>query len=85
VDTNADVTGSHAIKLRYSNGAATTATRTIQVDGVFVGSVNLPSTGNWDTWGTATLTTSLTAGKRVVKVLYGSGGINLDNVTVARP
>ncbi|MEV6417309.1 TIM-barrel domain-containing protein [Kribbella sp. NPDC051718] len=85
VDTNAAVTGSHVIKLRYANGAATTATRTIQVDGVSVGSVNLPTTGNWDTWGTATLTTSLTAGKRVVKVVYGSGGINLDNISVARP
>ena len=31
------------------------------------------------------LTTSLTAGKRVVKVLYGTGGINLDNVGVVRP
>lgn len=85
VDTNAAVTGSHVIKLRYANGAATTATRTIQVDGVSVGTINLPTTGNWDTWGTATLTTSLTAGKRTVKVLYGTGGINLDNLGVVRP
>ncbi|WP_433019223.1 TIM-barrel domain-containing protein [Kribbella sp. CA-294648] len=85
VDTNASVTGSHVIKLRYSNGAATAATRTIQVDGVNIGTINLPTTGNWDTWATATLTTNLTAGKRVVKVLYGTGGINLDNISVVRP
>lgn len=85
VDTHASVTGSHVIKLRYSNGAATAATRTIQVDGVNVGTINLPTTGNWDTWSTATLTTNLTAGKRVVKALYGTGGINLDNISVVRP
>ncbi|TDO46349.1 alpha-glucosidase (family GH31 glycosyl hydrolase) [Kribbella sp. VKM Ac-2527] len=85
VDANASTTGSHVLKFRYSNGAATAATRTIQVDGVTVGTLNLPSTGNWDTWGTATLTTNLTAGKRVVKAIYASGGINLDNITVARP
>ncbi|ADB33101.1 glycoside hydrolase family 31 [Kribbella flavida DSM 17836] len=85
VDTHASATGSHVIKLRYANGAPTAATRTIQVDGVNVGSVNLPSTGNWDTWGTATLTINLTAGKRVLKVVHATGGINLDNITVARP
>ena len=85
VDTQADVTGSHVLKFRYSNGAATTATRTIQVDGVTVGTLNLPTTGNWDTWSTATLTTTLTTGKRTVKAIYGTGGINLDNITVARP
>jgi alpha-glucosidase (family GH31 glycosyl hydrolase) len=85
VDTQADVSGSHVLKFRYSNGAATAATRTIQVDGVTVGTLNLPSTGNWDTWSTATLTTTLTAGKHTLKTIYATGGINLDNVAVTRP
>lgn len=85
VDVNASATGSHVLKFRYANASGSTATRSIQVDGVTVGTVNLPTLPNWDTWGTATLTTNLTAGKRTIKVNYGSFGINLDNITVARP
>ncbi|MFC0622552.1 TIM-barrel domain-containing protein [Kribbella deserti] len=85
VDVNASVTGSHVLKFRYANASGSTATRSILVDGVAVGTVNLPSLPNWDTWGTATLTTNLTAGRRTIKVNYGSIGINLDNITVARP
>lgn len=85
IDVNASATGSHVLKFRYANASGSTATRSIQVDGVTVGTVNLPTLPNWDTWGTATLTTNLTAGKRTIKVNYGSFGINLDNITVARP
>lgn len=81
----ADATGSHSLKFRYSNGVATAASATVQVDGVSVGTLSLPSTGNWDTWGTASIPATLTAGARSVKILYGSGGVNLDNLVVARP
>lgn len=87
VDVNS-VSGSHNLKFRYANGSGATATRTVYVDGVSVGTVSLPATGNWDTWATATLTTTLTAGKHAIRLSYDSGNtgaINLDNVTVARP
>ncbi|GAA2736564.1 glycoside hydrolase family 31 protein [Pedococcus aerophilus] len=87
-DVSVAVAGTHALKFRYSNGSGTSATRTVQVDGVTVGTLTLPPTANWDTWGTATLSTSLTAGKRTVKLSYASGnatGINYDNLVVARP
>ncbi|WP_217369399.1 TIM-barrel domain-containing protein [Nonomuraea antri] len=81
----ADASGSHTLKVRYANGVATTATATVQVDGVTVGTLSMPSTGTWDTWGTATLPATLTSGARSVKILYGSGGVNLDHLIVARP
>ncbi|WP_061288916.1 TIM-barrel domain-containing protein [Herbidospora cretacea] len=79
----ADATGSHQLKFRYSTTVA--STRTVYVDGVSAGTLNLPALANWDTWGTATLTTNLTAGARSVKIEYASNGINLDNLVVARP
>jgi hypothetical protein len=87
VDVDAAVTGTHNLRFRYGN-ALSTATRTVYVDGVSVGTLSLPSLPNWDTWGTATLSTSLGAGKHTIRLSYGSGNsgpINLDNVTVARP
>lgn len=79
----ADAAGSHQLKFRYSTTVA--ATRTVTVDGVSVGTLSLPALANWDTWGTAALTTTLSAGPHTVKITYGSGGINLDNLVVARP
>ncbi|MDQ3785970.1 MAG: carbohydrate-binding protein, partial [Actinomycetota bacterium] len=87
VDVNS-VSGTHNLKFRYANGSGATATRTVYVDGVSVGTVSLPATANWDTWGTATLSTSLTAGKHAIRLSYdasNTGAINLDNITVARP
>ncbi|WP_431897721.1 TIM-barrel domain-containing protein [Nonomuraea sp. bgisy101] len=81
----ADAAGGHQLKLRYANGAATAASVTVTVDGVSAGTLSLPSTANWDTWGTATLTTSLAAGARSIKISYAGGGVNLDNLVVARP
>ncbi|MEV2270357.1 TIM-barrel domain-containing protein [Nonomuraea africana] len=81
----ADAAGSHQLKFRYANGVAAAASATIQVDGVTAGTLSMPSTSNWDTWGTASLGTSLTSGAHTVKIIYGSGGVNLDNLVVARP
>lgn len=87
-DITASATGSHVLKFRYANASGTTATRTVRVDGTTVGTVSLPSLANWDTWGVATLTVSLTAGRRAVRIAYESGNtaaINLDSLVVARP
>ncbi|WP_327088325.1 carbohydrate-binding protein [Nonomuraea sp. NBC_01738] len=84
-NVKADSAGAHALKFRYANGVATAASATVQVDGVSAGTLAMPSTGNWDTWGTASLSPTLTAGAHTVKIIYGSGGVNLDNLVVARP
>lgn len=80
--------GSHVIKLRYANATGTTATRTVQVDGATVGTVSLPALPSWSTWGTASVTVNMTAGKHTVRTSYGgsnTGSVNLDNVSVVRP
>ncbi|WP_433516719.1 TIM-barrel domain-containing protein [Nonomuraea sp. CA-143628] len=82
----ADAAGSHQLKFRYSTTVA--STRTVYVDGVSAGTLTLPAQANWDTWGTASLTTTLTAGAHTVKIAYdaaNTGGINLDNLVVGRP
>lgn len=87
-EVSANAAGSHQLQFRYGNGAATAATRTVYVDGTSVGTLTLPALASWDSWGTATLTTTLTAGKHTMKISFDSGntgGINLDNMTVARP
>ncbi|WP_053175485.1 TIM-barrel domain-containing protein [Nonomuraea sp. SBT364] len=81
-----DAAGSHRLTFRYSTTVA--STRTVHVDGVAAGTLSLPALANWDTWGTASLTTSLSAGAHTVKISYNAsdtGGINLDNLVVARP
>ncbi|GLW06450.1 glycosyl hydrolase family 31 [Microtetraspora sp. NBRC 13810] len=82
----ADAAGAHQLRFRYSTTVA--ATRTVYVDGVAAGTLSLPALANWDTWGTATLTTNLTAGAHTVRIAYdapNTGGINLDNLGVTRP
>ncbi len=86
-EVKADAAGTNTLRLRYANAAGTAATRTVKVDGVTVGTVSMPSLANWDTWGVATLATTLTAGKHTVRVEYASGntgGINLDNLVLSR-
>lgn len=86
-DVHADSGGTHELRFRYAN-ALSEARRTVSVDGVAVATLSLPALANWDTWGTATLSTSLGAGRHTIRLSYGGadhGPINLDNVTVARP
>lgn len=83
----AEASGTHQLRFRYGNGATASAVRTIRVDGTSVGTLTLPSTGSWDTWGTASIGASLTPGRHTVRIEYASGsagGINLDNLVLAR-
>lgn len=86
-DVNAENTGTHELRFRYAN-ALSEARRTVYVDGNAVGTVSLPTLADWDTWGTATLSTSLGAGRHSIRLSFDSddyGAINLDNLTVGRP
>ena len=65
-DVKADAAGQHQLRFRYATTVA--AGRTVYVDGTPIGTLSLPSTGSWDTWGTATLTTSLSAGAHTVRI-----------------
>jgi len=86
-DVWADASATHQLRFRYGNGASTSAVRTIRVDGTSIGTLTLPATGSWDTWGTASIAATLTPGRHTVRIEYASGssgGINLDNLVLAR-
>lgn len=86
-DVWAESSGTHQLSFRYSNGAATAGARTVYVDGVSAGTLSLPPTGAWDQWATASLSRSLSPGRHTVRIEYASGssgGINLDNLVLAR-
>jgi hypothetical protein len=70
-----------------ANGDAhKTGSLTLKVDGVVIGTINVPGTGGWQTWTTIAIpgTTSLTAGNHTVQVACNSrnGGGNLSWVSL---
>jgi hypothetical protein len=81
---NVGTAGSTTFDVRYSNGTAAARPMTFAVDGTTVATPNFPVTSNWDTWSTATVTTTLTAGSHTVKLTAttANGGPNLDSLTV---
>jgi hypothetical protein len=87
-DITINTAGTHQLVFRYGNATGGSATRTIYVDGTAIGTLTLATLANWDTWGTATISTTLTAGRHSVKISYdaaNTAAINLDSLTVARP
>ncbi|SJN39589.1 glycosyl hydrolase, family 31 [Microbacterium esteraromaticum] len=86
-DVWVEANATHQLRFRYGNGASASAVRTVRVDGTSIDTVTLPSTGSWSTWGTASISASLTPGRHTVRIEYASsdtGGINLDNLVLAR-
>lgn len=82
---NATSAGTHALSFRYANDTGYTSTRHIYVDGQYVGTLDMPNLGSWDTWSTASLSTNLTSGIHTVCIYYDSSddhAINLDNLMV---
>ncbi len=61
----------------------------VEIDGVNVtGTVNIPSTGSWTTWGNTTkVTTGITAGAHILKLVIETAGFNINyiNTTVNTP
>jgi hypothetical protein len=56
----------------------------VELDGVNVtGSIAVPNTGGWQVWQTVTVPNiSLTSGAKLMKVVFDTDGINLNNVTI---
>jgi len=76
--------GSTQIDVRFANGTGVARPMTVAIDGTTVSTPTFPGTGNWDTWTTATVTSTLTAGSHTVKLTAttANGGPNLDSFTV---
>ncbi|KRE52040.1 TIM-barrel domain-containing protein [Paenibacillus sp. Soil724D2] len=83
-DVSVKAAGTYTMKVRYSSGAGN-GSRAIYVNNTKVTDLALPQTTNWDTWGTAAVSVSLSAGLNTVKVSYdgtSSLGVNLDNIAI---
>jgi endoglucanase len=83
---NVTQAGNYTVQFRVANGDARKIGQlTLKVDGVVIGSVNVPGTGGWQNWTTITMsgTAALTAGNHVVQVACNSrnGGGNLSWVS----
>lgn len=79
---NIATTSNYDIKVRYSLAAANRPLDVL-VDGVKKGTLNFPATANWNTWATATINLSLTAGNHTfILKTTGTSGANIDKVDV---
>ncbi|GAA4986335.1 carbohydrate-binding protein [Kitasatospora paranensis] len=85
--------GTHHVSIRYANstggrnpGPYLNVTRTVSLTaGGTTVQVQLPTTANWDTWGTVNVPVTLTSGDNTIQLAVGpndSGSINLDSITV---
>ena len=77
--------GGQSLDLRYANGTGTAMTLSLYVDGARSRQVSLPATANWDTWGTASETVTLSAGTHSIAYAFDSadsGNVNLDSLAV---
>jgi Carbohydrate binding module (family 35)/Subtilase family len=77
--------GSARLTIRYANGTTANRPMTISVNGGAPMTVNFPSTGSWNTWGTAMLTVNLPAGTDRIRATatVAAGGPNVDWLEIA--
>jgi glucose/arabinose dehydrogenase len=78
---NASAAGTATLTIRYANGLTTDRPMDISVNGFLVSAgVSFPSTGNWDTWQSRTITASVNAGSNTVRATAttANGGPNVD-------
>jgi beta-glucanase (GH16 family) len=79
---NVSAAGSYKLEARVAAMAAGSSFH-MEMDGQNIsGSIAVPNTTGWQTWQTASVTTSaLTAGQKVMRVVIDAGSFNLNNVT----
>jgi hypothetical protein len=77
--------GTKTLTFRFSNGTAAARPATISVNGTSRGTLNFPTTANWDTWATASISVPLTAGTNTIRVTGTTAGGtgNIDSVTIS--
>ncbi|SDT37164.1 TIM-barrel domain-containing protein [Actinoplanes derwentensis] len=85
--------GARQLSVRYANstggdGQNVTRTLTVTVDGVAAGTLSLPPTADWDTWGLAAVPLTLSAGRHdvtLVRTATDSGNVNVDSLALVAP
>jgi hypothetical protein len=86
--TGVPADGDYVLQVRYANGANVERTLSASVNGAPAGTLELPPTGNWDTWGVTTLAVHLHAGTDTIatRCAVGDGcNVNLDSVALTAP
>ncbi|MFB7225885.1 carbohydrate-binding protein [Streptomyces sp. NPDC056227] len=74
----APAAGTYTLQFRYANGSADRPLG-ISVNGGNTGNLSFPSTGSWNNWSQARLTTTLHAGTNTVRATaVGANGANID-------
>lgn len=77
---NVATAGTYTITLTYASGEVPTGS--VSTNGAADQSIALANTGGWDTFTTASLSASLTAGNNTVRVSGNNRAFNLDKVCV---
>ncbi len=85
IPVTAAAAGTKTLSFRYSDGTTAARPATISVNGTSRGTLNFPTTANWDTWATASISVPLTAGTNTIRVTGTTAGgtANIDSVTVS--
>lgn len=79
---NVQTTGNYTLTARVATGVSTGSFR-VDFGGVDkTGTVTVPSTGSWQTWGNVSRTVSLTAGQQVMRIYALGDDVNLNYVTL---
>ncbi|TWV95118.1 beta-1,3-glucanase family protein [Chitinophaga pinensis] len=82
-DINIPAAGTYRFDYRVASPNSNTTLR-LEKDGgaTQLGSVTIPNTGGWQTWGNASHTVTLPAGAYSIGVATGTGGFNLNYFTI---
>jgi hypothetical protein len=85
IPVTAATAGTATLSFRYSDGTTAARPATISVNGTSRGTLNFPTTANWDTWATASISVPLTAGTNTIRVTGTTAGgtANIDSVTIS--
>jgi hypothetical protein len=85
IPVTAAAAGTETLSFRYSDGTTSARPATISVNGAAQGTLNFPTTANWDTWADVSITVPLKAGANTIRVAgtTAAGDANIDSVTVS--
>ncbi|HXR72012.1 MAG TPA: glycoside hydrolase family 75 protein [Actinocrinis sp.] len=85
IPVTAAAAGTKTLSFRYSDGTTSARPATISVNGAAQGTLNFPTTANWDTWANVSVAVPLKAGANTIRVAgtTAAGDANIDSVTVS--
>ncbi|MFC5096952.1 TIM-barrel domain-containing protein [Amycolatopsis plumensis] len=92
-DVSAATAGTYNVTARFANGTGgdgqhVTRTLSVSVDGGAAQKLTLPTTADWNSWATASVPVTLTAGRhnlRLERTASDSGNVNVDAIAVLPP